>query len=498
MRLETALNETFAALSVRDFRHLWVGTFATQVGMWTQMVAQAWLAYELTGSAVFLAAVAIARAAPSLVLTLPSGVLADRWDRRRIVIGSQFLSMVNSAVLAVLVLSGSIEAWHLVASSFVLGATHSFNMPARQSLVAQLAGYEHMANAVALNAISFNTSRVLGPALAGVLIGVWGLAACFIIQALALMWGMLWTLAISDAGGSPTTTRRVSMWDDLVDGLRYMKGSPAISGLIAIAAVPILVGMVYMQLMPVFARDVLQVGASGMGVLMSAVGAGSMAGAFVSAGISGHPRKGIILIGSTAVFGVAIALFALSSWLPTSVAALGLLGVAQAISMAMNQTLLNLLTPNEYRGRMMSMYMMTWNFEPVVFLPAGWLTDLIGAPPTTVLAAVVVVLSIGIVGARQRAIRDFRDPEARSVFPSEVPSSELRVPSSEFPSSNPELRVPGSAFRVPSSERPASSSQFPVTRRGPVIRLGATNGTGKSEPGTWNTEPETRNPDSGR
>jgi len=407
--IQTWAVRTFASLAVRDFRYLWVGSFATQIGMWTQHVAQGWLAYDLTGSATFLGAVALARAGPSLVLTLPSGVLADRWNRRQIVIVSQGLSMLNALALALLVIGDLVEPWHLVASGFVLGTTHSFNMPARQSLVAQLAGPQFTANAVALNAISFNTARVLGPALAGVLIGVWGLAACFLVQAGSLLWGMIWTLAISDAAKVPAGRQRGSIWRNLLDGLRFMKESRAISGLITIAAVPILFGMIYMQLMPVFARDVLEVGPSGLGLLMSAVGAGSMAGAFIAAAVSYHPRKGIILLGATAGLGGSIALFASSQWLVVALIALTLVGVTQAISMAMNQTLLNLLTTNEYRGRMNSIYMMTWNFEPLVFLPAGLLADQAGAPFTTILAGCLVIASVLVIGAREHEIREFQD-----------------------------------------------------------------------------------------
>jgi MFS family permease len=188
-----------------------------------------------------------------------------------------------------------------------------------------------------------------------------------------------------------------------------MKDSPTITGLMAVAAVPILLGMTYMQLMPVFARDVLAVGPSGMGLLMSAVGAGSMVGAFISAALSDHPRKGLLLIASGLVLGGALCVFAVSQWLPLSLAALAIIGLAQALTMALDQTLLNLVTPNEYRGRMMSMYMMTWNFEPIVFLPAGWLTDQAGAPLTTVLAGVGVVASMLLIGARLKEIRNFQD-----------------------------------------------------------------------------------------
>jgi MFS family permease len=160
---------TFSSLSVRDFRYLWFGSFASQIGMWVQQVAVGWLAYDLTGSATFLGVVATARSLSSVALTLPAGVFADRWDRRRLILFSQAMTLANASILAWLVASGLIAPWHLLVGSFVSGAAHSLNMPARQSLGPQLVGRRHIANAVALNSISFNTSRVLGPSIAGIL-----------------------------------------------------------------------------------------------------------------------------------------------------------------------------------------------------------------------------------------------------------------------------------------------------------------------------------------
>ncbi|MPZ13927.1 MAG: MFS transporter [Chloroflexi bacterium] len=403
---------TFAALAVRDFRYLWLGNFASQIGVWIQMIAQGWLAYDLTGSATFLGAVAVARAVPSLILTLPSGVLADRLDRRWMILSSQTLSMVNAAALAWLVGTGTIAPWHLLAGSFLTGASHSLNMPARQALGPQLAGARHLANAVALNSISFNTSRVLGPSIAGVLVGVLGLSSCFVVQAVGQAWAIAWTLAIRSSGRASSQPQRGSIWTNLVDGIRYMAGSRAITGLMIVAAVPILLGMVYIQLMPVFARDVLGIGPSGLAMLMSAVGVGSMAGAFLAAALSNHDRKGRILVASSVAFGVGIALFAVSPTLQAALVALALVGAAQAIALMMNQTLLNLITPNEYRGRMMSVYMMTWNIEPAVFLPAGWLTDTIGAPPVALLSGTLVVITVLVIATRLREIHEVRPATA--------------------------------------------------------------------------------------
>lgn len=402
---------TFIALTIRDFRYLWVGGFASQIGMWLQIVAQAWLAYDLTNSAVFLGILGLTRSVPAVALTLPAGVLADRWDRRRMMVSSQLIGMLNALALAWLVATDTIEPWHLVASGVVGAVTMSFNMPARQALAPQLAGYQHTANAVALNSISFNLSRVLGPALAGALIGLWGIAACFLVQAAGFVWSMAWTIAIDRERAAPTSARRGSMWANLGDGVRYVRTSPLLSGLWWIAAVPIVLGMAYMQLMPVFARDILDVGPSGMGMLMMVVGFGALGGSFIAAWLSAYPRKGLLLMGSGLIVGPGLVAFALSQWLPLSLAALVLLGVSQALCMVVNQIMLNLVCANEYRGRVLSLYMMTWHLSPLFFVPLGWLADVAGARLALALVGLVVGISMAAIGAWRREVRHFRDDD---------------------------------------------------------------------------------------
>lgn len=381
---------TFAAMWVRDYRYLLLGNFASQVGQWLQVVALGWLAYDLTSSGAFLGAVGLARAAPSAVLTLPAGVLADRWDRRKLLVASQAVGLANALALAFLVGSGAAEPWHLLLTSFVGGIAQSLNMPARQSLAPELAGQEHLANAIALNAISFNTSRVIGPALAGILMSFWGVAACFAGQAVGFVWAMAWTLAITREAERPEAEPR-SFWDSLWDGVVFVKKSETMLALLAVSAVPVALGQVYVQLMPVFAREVVGLDGSGLGLLMSAVGIGSLVGALATAALNQHPQKATIQLVAGVVFGGGIILFSLTHWVAISFWVLILVGGAQAIVQAVNQTLLNLITPNVYRGRMMSMYLMTWNLAPVVWLPAGWLSDVAGVPITLFVSGVLVI-----------------------------------------------------------------------------------------------------------
>jgi predicted MFS family arabinose efflux permease len=275
-----------------------------------------------------------------------------------------------------------------------MGAAQAINMPARQSLGPDLAGARHVADAVALNSISFNTSRVAGPALAGVLLGFWGMAACFWVQAAGQVWAMAWTLMISGAASAQKHRQIGGMWANGLDGLSCVKNSPLVLGLVVVGAIQLTLGLAYIQFLPAVARDVLQVGPSGLGMLMSAVGAGSLVGSVAAALFSAHPRKGVLMFASGAVMGVGLVLFGLSQWLALSIASLALVGVAQAVLQAMHQTLLMLATPGSYRGRVMSVFMMTWGASPLVLLPAGWLADAIGAPMTILLSGVLLVLAL--------------------------------------------------------------------------------------------------------
>jgi MFS family permease len=403
------LGNTFSSLSVRDFRYLWLGSFASQIGMWVQQVAMGWLAYDLTGSATYLGVVATARSISSVALTLPAGVAADRWDRKTIILISQIGTFLQAATLAVLVSSGNIQAWHLAVASFVLGGTHALNMPARQSLAPQLAGQQHIANAVALNSISFNTSRVLGPSIAGILVWVAGLALCFQIKAVLMLGSILLTLAIRGDGSGQGTRSTGSLWSNLVDGVTYVRGTVPVRAVFLMACVPILIGSIYNQFMPVFARDVLEIGPSGMGALMSAVGFGSMVGSFTLAALSHHPRKGLIMIGMGVASGVALCAFALSQWFVVSLVTLAAVGFSLVMCLSLGQTLLNLLVPNEYRGRVMSIWSMIWSLEAITILPAGWLTDQAGAPVTIFICGLFVLAFFVLMASRKGVVRDYED-----------------------------------------------------------------------------------------
>jgi len=415
----------FGSLAVRDFRYLWFGSFASQIGLWVQQVAVGWLAYDLTGSATFLGVVATARSVSSIALTLPAGVFADRWNRRHLILASQLFILANASVLSWLVATGAIEPWHLALASFISGASHSVNMPARQSLGPQLVGQRQIANAVALNSISFNTSRVLGPSIAGILVWVAAafaaasgstgngsllqhLAFCFEVQAALMVVSVVCTLAMSDPPSSGAGRPGASIWGSLVDGLAYVRSTPSVRTVFLVASVPILIGSIYAQFMPVFARDVLEVGPSGMGALMAAIGVGSMVGSFTLAALSSYPRKGLIMIATGIGSGMSLMAFSLSQSFVLSLVALAATGFCLVVCLAIAQTLVTVFAPDEYRGRILSIWSMIWSFEFVTMLPAGRLADHAGAPVTVLICGAIVLVYFLLVGWRSGQVRDYR------------------------------------------------------------------------------------------
>jgi predicted MFS family arabinose efflux permease len=264
---------------------------------------------------------------------------------------------------------------------------------------------------VALNSISFNFSRVIGPSIAGLLLAGWGLGPCYAAQAILLVFAMVWTMRIGSAGAKHGAGYRHhgSMWSNMVEGLRYIRGSKMIMGVMTVAIVPIYLETIYQQLLPVFADNVLDVGGPGLAMMVTAVGVGSMVGGFATAALSSHPRKGLVMLSIGLFSGVTLAVFAVSRFMPLTLTMLALTGMTQAITMAMGQTMVNLIVPDQFRGRVMSVYMMLWSSSPLAMLPAGWTTDHYGATTTVLVSGILVVLFFLVAGRRRGIVRDFRE-----------------------------------------------------------------------------------------
>jgi MFS family permease len=422
-----------ASLAVRDFRYLLFGTAAGHLGFWVGVVAQSWLAYQLTGSATFLGLVSATSALPGLVLMLVGGVMADRWDRRAMLLYSNGTMALTALALTAIVATGVIQPWHLLILVFVLASAGAMNMPARQSLGPQLVGPPLISNAVALNSVSFNLTRLLGPAVAGILMAVVGPVGCFLVQAVWMVLAVLLTMALPADTGRRAAAQARSVGQNFLDGMRHVRDEPVVRGTVVIALVQNLFGMVYTQLLPVFAGSVLMrldqpeepIGGAGLGVLMSALGIGSTVGSFAAAVLSTNSRKGAIMFATSLATSLAIVAFAATSSVHLALAALAVLGSLQAVAQIMNQTILNLATPDEFRGRSMSVFMVTWSTPLLAALPAGWATDHVGAPLTVGATGVLGIAALAAAAVLLPAVRGFRD--ANYVGGRQVEAEPLRI-----------------------------------------------------------------------
>ncbi len=399
-----------ASFAERDYRYLWTGTVITQMGQWMQQVAIGWLVLDLTDSPAFLGLVGFARGLPMLFLALPAGVLADRVDRRKLLMVAQAAGAFVAVLLAALVLFDWVKPWHIIVLSILGGGVMAFIAPTRQAVVPGVVPRELMANAIAMNSAGQNATRIVGPSLAGVLISAVGTAICFVAQAVGFVWAFIMSFQLR-VPPVVQSRAKASVRENISDGLGYIRGSMTLSGLMVMAAVPILLAQPYMQMMPVFARDVLDAGSAGLGLLMAANGLGALVGVLLY-GAYGHRvrRQGQFQIVTAAGFGVLLALFAVSPWFSLSLVLVALTGGVSSVYMAANNTIIQLTVDDAYRGRVMSVYMMTWGMMPFGTLPMGILTGVFGAPAAVAGQALFSSLVVLFVAYRLPRLRSLEQP----------------------------------------------------------------------------------------
>lgn len=395
----------FAALQFRDYRLLWTGNVVTQTGQWMQQVALGWLVLDLTGSATYLGMVGFARGIPMLFMSLPAGVLADRVDRRKLLLVAQLAAACMALVLAVLVVTGLVRPWHVLVTSFLSGTAMAFIFPVRQALAPSLVPRENLANAVALNSAGQNSTRVVGPSLAGVLISLIGTAGCFFLQAGSLVWAAVLSSLLPKR---PRSAAARASGSNLRDGLRYISANPTLAALIGLAAAPTVLAMPFQQMLPVFATDVLHTGAAGLGLLMAASGVGALLGSLAYAAVGRLGNEGMALIGSASGFGLALCLFAASSWVPLSFVLVAVASGISAFYMAMNNTLIQMSVSDEMRGRVMAVYLMTWGLMPFGTLPMGALADAFGAPWAVAIGGMASTALVLVIALRIPSLRSLQ------------------------------------------------------------------------------------------
>jgi MFS family permease len=394
-----------APLASSGYRYLFIGTTLTMAGYFAQVVAQGWLIYDLTGSPTWLGIVSFANGIPMLVLALPAGVLVDRLDRRKVLILAQAMTALVTFLLAGLIAVGVVQAWHVAVLSFVAGSFFVLIIPARQALLPIVVERPALGAAIALNSAGTNFGRVIGPSLAGLAIAAMGAAAAFVVQGIGFL-GALVCAMLLPARAASSRPRSGSPFQSLLEGIQYVWHDPTVFALMLLQAIPAFLIMPYNQLLPIFARDILNAGPEGLGTLMTVMGVGSVLGSIFIV-VMPPRRQSMLLFVSLIGLSLLLVAFSASTSLLLSIAIMALIGVAQAIYLATNTTLVQLAVPDALQGRVMSVYMTTWGLMPLGALPQGVLADWFGAP--------VVLAGTGLLSALIVALMAIRNPALRQL-----------------------------------------------------------------------------------
>ena len=403
------LFQVISALRHRDYRVYWFGFLISILGWQAQTVAQGYLVYDLTGSALNLGIVSGSQAVSSTIFSLLGGVIADRVERRRLLIVTQLGGFGCSASLATLVAVGGIEVWHIAVIAFVFGCFQAFDQPTRSALVPQLIDRADLMNAVALTSVVWQSSAILGPSIAGIAIALGGTAAAFYFAAAGFLAFVL-ALSIIRVRPVDATVARRSIASDLQAGLGYVRGNPLFRSLILMAFCNAFFGLSFLVLLPALARENLDLGAGGLSALFTAMGIGSLVGTLIVAALGDYQRKGMLIVGGACAFGASIAMFSLSTILTLSLALLVIVGVLRSLYMTSAQTLLQLRVEDRFRGRVTAVYGLQWSLQPLGGLWAGIVADVWGAPAAICFGGLMVVLVTAFVGLRQPEFRRPLEP----------------------------------------------------------------------------------------
>jgi MFS family permease len=381
--------QTLSALRHRNYRLYWFGQLFSVLAQNMEHVAQSWLVLQLTNSPLALGLTGLAYALPTITLTLLGGVVADRADRRRIMIASQFGTGLIFLALTVLVATHSATVWHVMILAFCSGAIRAFDRPSRMALLPQMIPRHDMANAIAVGGTIWQLNRLIGPAFAGMMIYLAGIAPTYGMCFLASMISVGLWLGIRTE--DPTVVHAAGgLLKHMTDGLRFIGRNEIYYTFIGMTFFNSVFGMCYLILMPVFARDILQVGSQGFGFLQSTGGAGALAGTLSVAYFSQHRGKVLQALSGGIIFGLLLIVFAFSQSYPLSLALAFLLGFASQGYMTIINTTLQLNLPEQLRGRVMGIFGLTWDLMPVGGMISGTVAELAGAPAAVALGGIMV------------------------------------------------------------------------------------------------------------
>jgi MFS family permease len=404
-------NDIFRSLKYRNYRLFFGGQSISLIGTWMQRVAMSWLVYRLSNSALVLGVVAFAGQIPGFLLTPFGGVAADRYNRHKLLIITQILSLIQAAILSLLVLTDNVAIWHLVFLNIFLGTINAFDMPVRQAFVVEMIGKrEDLGNAIALDSSMVNTARLLGPSIAGILIAAVGEGMCFLLNAISYL-AVIASLFLMKITKVKTKSSLTTAWEQLKSGFAYAFGFAPIKYIIALLALVSLTGMSYIVLMPIFARDILHGGPRTMGFLMGASGIGALAGVVYLAGRKSVLGLEKIIAIASGLFGIGLICFSLSASIWTSMFFMLLAGLGMMVQMASCNTILQTMVDDDVRGRVMSFYAMAFmGATPFGSLLAGSLAHRIGAANTLLINGAFCVLGSVLFAMKIPSLRKMVHP----------------------------------------------------------------------------------------
>ena len=384
------LRRVFKAFHYREFRLLWFGACTSSIGTWMQIVAQQWLVLSISGSAFLLGVDGFLAQIPIVLLSLIGGVLADRIERRRLLLGSQYVQMTCAFLLTVLIAFKVVRVWHILTLSFVVGCAQAFGGPAYQALVPMLVEREDLPNAIALNSIQFNLARVIGPMLGGLALTALGAAWCFGLNGLSFV-AVIISLLLLTVKFVPQNTGE-SILTGVKQGIGFIRTQGAMEGLIALAFCMTALAIPLLTFLPVFAKDVFHRGPTTFTILLSCSGAGSVAGALTVAAFGNVKNKGQVALVTLLLLGAGVAGFALSKSIVLSCGLVFISGAAMMGVFSMVSSLVQLITPNEMRGRVMSVYNVAFRGGmPLGSLATGYLVPIFTAPHVVAVNGLLLV-----------------------------------------------------------------------------------------------------------
>jgi MFS family permease len=400
------------SLKHRNFQLFFSGQMISLIGTWMDNIAEAWLVYRLTGSSLLLGTVAFAGQIPVFLLAPVGGMVADRWNRRSIVIATQISSMVFASILAFLTITKRITVAEVIVLASLMGVVNAFDIPARQAFLSDMVGREDLMNAIALNSSMFNGARVIGPSIAGILVASIGEGWCFFANAVSYL-AVIAGLLMMRIEHKPRMAQLASPFEHIVEGFRFVRDTAPIRAILILLGLVSIVAMPYSVLMPIFAAKVLHGNARTLGVLMGATGIGALTGALILATRTNVQGLGRWIATSCGAFGVALILFSLSRWYVLSVLLLVPVGCAMMTQMASSNTLIQAMVPDRLRGRTMAVYSMVFmGVAPIGALISGALADHIGAPWTVAIGGVGAIIGGVIFGREWPKLR----PDARQLL----------------------------------------------------------------------------------